>query len=100
MANYRELVAQREALDKQIEESRKAELGAAIAQARQLIAEWNLTAEDCGFRSTAGKKSKPASTVLAKYKGSNGETWSGRGKAPNWLKALEAAGRRREEFLI
>ena len=39
MASYKELVAQREALDKQIEETRQAESKAAIAQVRQLIAD-------------------------------------------------------------
>ena len=101
MANYKELLAQREALDKQIEELRQAELRSAIDQVRQLIAEWRLTAEDCGFKSVAAsglKKAKVA--VAAKYRGPNGETWSGRGRAPKWLEALEAQGRQRAEFSI
>ncbi len=36
----------------------------------------------------------------AKYRGPNGEEWSGRGRTPNWLAALEAEGQKREEFLI
>ncbi len=36
----------------------------------------------------------------AKYRGPNGEEWSGRGRTPKWLAALEAEGRGREEFLI
>ncbi len=36
----------------------------------------------------------------AKYRGPSGEEWSGRGRTPNWLAALEAEGRGREEFLI
>ncbi len=36
----------------------------------------------------------------AKYRGPNGEEWSGRGRTPNWLAALEAEGRGREEFLV
>jgi DNA-binding protein H-NS len=101
MASYKELVAQREALDKQIEETRLAESKAAIAQVRQLIAEWGLSAEDCGFKSVAvaGPK-KVKSAVAAKYRGPNGETWSGRGQAPKWLAALVAQGRKRDEFLI
>jgi DNA-binding protein H-NS len=101
MASYKELVAQREALDKQIEETRLAESRAAIAQVRQLIAEWQLSAEDCGFKTAvlpASKKVKSA--VAAKYRGPNGETWSGRGRAPKWLEALEAQGRQRAEFSI
>ena len=101
MANYKELLAQREALDKQIEELRQAELRSAIGQARQLIADWGLTAEDCGFKSVAVSASRKAkAAVAAKYRGPNGETWSGRGRAPMWLAALEAEGRQRSEFLI
>ena len=101
MANYKELLAQREVLDKQIEETRQAESKAAIAQVRQLIAEWQLSVEDCGFKSAAVSGSKKAkSTVAAKYRGLNGETWSGRGRAPKWLETLEAQGRQRAEFLI
>ena len=36
----------------------------------------------------------------AKYRGPNGEEWSGRGRTPDWLAALEAGGRGREGFLI
>ena len=36
----------------------------------------------------------------AKYRGPNGEEWSGRGRMPKWLAALEADGRGREEFLV
>lgn len=101
MASYKELVAQREALDKQIEELRQAELKSAIAQVRQLIAEWRLTAEDCGFKSAAASGlNKAKAPVAAKYRGPNGETWSGRGRAPKWLEALEAQGRQRAEFSI
>jgi DNA-binding protein H-NS len=45
-------------------------------------------------RSDAGKK------VAAKYRGPNGEEWTGRGRMPNWLAAMEAEGRSRDEFLI
>ena len=101
MVTYQELLAQREALDKQIEELRQAELRLAIEQVRQLIAEWRLTAEDCGFKSVAASGLKKAkSAVAAKYRGPNGETWSGRGRAPKWLEALEAQGRQRAEFSI
>ena len=101
MASYKELVAQREALDKQIEETRLAESKAAVTQVRQLIAEWQLSAEDCGFKTAVASVSKKAKAVVAaKYRGPNGETWSGRGRAPKWLEALEAQGRQRAEFSI
>jgi DNA-binding protein H-NS len=39
-------------------------------------------------------------SVAPKYRGPNGELWTGRGRAPTWLVALEANGRKRDEFLI
>lgn len=103
MANYKELLLQRETLDRQIEEARKTEIAAAIAQVRQLVAEFGLSAADCGFRGAAGEKSSStkAKTVVApKFRSPDGQTWTGRGKAPKWLSELEAKGRRREEFKL
>ncbi|MBP0444346.1 H-NS histone family protein [Roseomonas sp. SSH11] len=39
-------------------------------------------------------------SVPARYRGPNGETWSGRGRMPKWLSAMEAEGRKREEFRL
>jgi DNA-binding protein H-NS len=105
MATYKELLAQRAELEKQIEETRSLELADAIARTKELIAEYGLTATDCGFRlggaAAAMAAAKPRSTVPVKYRGPNGETWSGRGKAPNWLTSLEThQDRDRDEFLV
>lgn len=52
-------------------------------------------------RTAAGKAPKKAAgSVPAKFRGPNGETWSGRGITPRWLAALIAAGRAKEEFAI
>ena len=39
-------------------------------------------------------------SVAVRFRGPNGETWSGRGRMPRWLSAMEASGRKREEFRI
>lgn len=44
-------------------------------------------------RSDKGVKLKP------KYVGPNGETYTGRGPTPGWLKALEAKGHKRDKYL-
>lgn len=44
------------------------------------------------------KKSTPP--VPAKYRGPNGETWSGRGLTPKWLATLVAQGQSKESFAI
>jgi DNA-binding protein H-NS len=47
-----------------------------------------------------GRRSGEAGSIPPKYRGPNGEEWSGRGHTPKWLTALEATGRQREEFRI
>ncbi len=46
------------------------------------------------------KKAKDGAVVAAKFRGPNGETWSGRGLSPRWLTALVAQGHSKEEFAI
>lgn len=46
------------------------------------------------------KKTGAAGTVAAKFRGPNGETWSGRGLTPKWMAALIAEGKTKEEFAI
>lgn len=54
--------------------------------------------------STSGKLGKvskrPGVAVAAKYRGPNGETWSGRGLTPKWLAALIAQGNSKESFAV
>jgi DNA-binding protein H-NS len=45
-----------------------------------------------------GQRQWPA--IKPKYKGPKGETWSGRGYPPKWLKELESQGHNRQEYKI
>ncbi|MDP1955335.1 MAG: H-NS histone family protein [Polaromonas sp.] len=47
-----------------------------------------------------GVKKTAVSSVAAKYRGPEGETWSGRGLTPRWLAALLAQGKTKEEFAV
>ena len=103
MATYKDLLAQRAELDRQIAETRNLEIAAAIAQVKELIAEFGLSAADCGFKLSAIGGTpliKERTPVAAKYRGPHGETWSGRGKAPRWLANLVAQGGDKSDFLI
>lgn len=54
-------------------------------------------------RSFKASKSTPKATVnpvAPKFRGPNGEVWSGRGLTPKWLSALVVSGRTKEEFAI
>jgi DNA-binding protein H-NS len=100
MPNLSELMAQRAALEKQIEQAQHEQRSSAIAQIRALMAEHGLTAADLSAKSptpkkTAGKK------VAAKYRNkATGETWSGRGLQPRWLKAALDAGKKLADFAV
>jgi DNA-binding protein H-NS len=122
MANYQELKSQAEDLLRQAEAARKAEIGAAIAEIKAKMAMYGITLEDLGGKAKAARgrkpklaksarpakpakdKAKPAKTrkpVAVKYRNpETGETWTGRGQPSKWLKAMEAAGRKREEFAV
>ena len=79
---------------------------ALIARVREEAAALDLKPEDLFGRVAATRKPSSATrprgkgTVPAQFRGPDGETWSGRGRLPVWLTALEAQGRRREEFRI
>jgi DNA-binding protein H-NS len=94
MSSYKELLAQREQLDKQIKEAVQREKADGIAKAKEIIEQYGLSASDLfsrksGVRSSSGK-------VAPKYRDpSTGDTWTGRGKAPKWIE-----GRDRANFLI
>ncbi|MEO8411438.1 MAG: H-NS histone family protein, partial [Propionivibrio sp.] len=92
-----------ETLQKQAEAARGKELKSAVAEVRRIVKEFSLSAADCGFSggkaSSGGKTGKPVA-VKFRHPGDSSLTWSGRGKPPKWLSALEAEGRRREEFRV
>jgi DNA-binding protein H-NS len=97
MASLQELLAQKEALEREIELRKKQDRAEAIAKVRALMDEYGLTIADLSARAV----SKPAAKVAAKYRNqATGDTWSGRGLQPNWLKKALAEGRRIEDFLV
>jgi DNA-binding protein H-NS len=46
------------------------------------------------------RKNTAKANAQVKYRSPDGETWSGRGHAPLWLRQLELQGRKREEFAV
>lgn len=48
----------------------------------------------------SSKQRKTRPPVQAKYRGPNGEEWSGRGMTPSWMNNMIAQGRAKEEFAV
>jgi DNA-binding protein H-NS len=46
------------------------------------------------------KSAAAGKSVAAKYRGPAGETWSGRGLMPKWLKTLVDQGHKKEEYAV
>lgn len=101
MAKLTDLLAQKAALEQQIAHAQREERGAAVAQIKALMAEHGLTVADLGSRRSSGATSSKGGKVAPKYRNNaTGETWTGRGLQPRWLKAALASGKKLSDFAI
>lgn len=118
MSNLIELQSQIEKLQKQAADLKAKEFSSTVADIKAKMQAFGITVKDLAGKSTgkgkaakapkAGKtgavktrKSKAAGVPVApKFRGPNGETWSGRGLSPKWLSTLIAQGQKKEDFAI
>lgn len=101
-------------MEKQASELQKKNRPAVLAELREHMAAYGITAEELSRpaakapklrKSLANsvsptKNKKPAVPSPAKYRGPQGLTWTGRGTAPKWLNDLLVDGKTRDDFLI
>jgi len=103
-ASLQQLLAQRAEIEKQIADAQREERGTAIAKVKALMAEFGLTAADITAKATTARApgtGKSTGKVAPKYRnGATGETWTGRGLQPKWLKAALGAGAKLEDFAL
>lgn len=100
MPTVSELLAQKAAIEQQIADAQRAERADAIAKVRALMSEYGLSVADLATRAAPAKK-RSGAKVAAKYRDTaTGDTWSGRGLQPKWLRAALAGGRKLEEFAV
>ncbi|MDM8356158.1 H-NS histone family protein [Pandoraea communis] len=102
MATYLELKAKAEKLLQEAEQLRLKEVADVIADMKEKIAQYGITGADLGLVGATKKTSvkKSAGAVAPKYRGPNGEEWSGRGRQPQWLTAALEQGKTKEDFAI
>ena len=103
MANkLSELLAKKAELEQQIIDIQREERSSAIAQVKSLMAQHGLTLADLGSRAPAApSKGLAGSKVPAKYRDpATGQTWSGRGLHPKWLKQALADGGKLSDFAL
>lgn len=101
MSSLSELLAQKAALEQQIIDVQREQRAQAIAQVRALMSEYGLTLADLGHRAAPGRKTAGNGKVAPKFRHpGTGETWSGRGLQPNWLKSAVAGGAKLDDFRV
>ncbi len=101
MATYKQLLAEKQALEARLEQMRAKEVSGVIEQIRGLMATYGLTEEDITTKRRRGRRAKNGGATAEKaalppkyLDPKTGKTWSGRGRAPAWL------GKNPKRFLI
>lgn len=115
MTNLLDIQSQIEKLQKQANEIKAKEFDATVQDILAKMQAFGITVKDlqatkptkgrkAGAKQRVAKVAKPSKragvAVAPKYRGPNGETWSGRGLMPKWLAALVAQGQSKESFAI
>ncbi len=106
MATYLELKAQAEQLMAEAERLREQETQQVIDDIKAKMQAYGITARDLGLAGTGtggtGARRTPRAAgreKVVKYRGPNGETWSGgRGRKPDWVVRALKEGRSIDEF--
>lgn len=93
MTTLKEIQAQIEQLQQQAAAQRENELSGAVQQIRDLMQEYGITVNDLQPRVKKGAAKKSGTVQFRNSE--TGNTWSGRGRMPNWL-----AGQDREKFRV
>ena len=117
MSNLQDIQGQIEKLQKQAADIKARDFEATVQDILAKMQSFGITVKDLtpGKRrgpkgktkvgAASGKKTPAASKktgqpVPPKFRGPDGQTWSGRGLMPRWLSALVAEGQPRENFAI
>ena len=119
MSNLIDIQSQIEKLQKQANEIKAKDFSATVKEILTKMQAFGITVKDLQSPKSAksGKAGRPAKVkagavkapkaarkasapVAAKFRGPNGETWSGRGLTPKWLTTLVAQGQSKEAFAV
>lgn len=104
MSTLQDLLAQKAELERKIQETQRNERQAAIDKVRALMAEFGLSIDDLGGKSSSAGRKKAAGDgtrkAAVKYRDAAGNTWSGRGLQPRWLKEALSSGKSLADFAV
>jgi DNA-binding protein H-NS len=97
--------AEIEKLKKQAEEIKSREVRGVIARIKEAIKHYGLTPRDlfgkAAETATAARKARGSKAAgVIRFRDEAGNSWTGRGKRPNWFKAAIAAGKVPEDLAV
>lgn len=111
--SYLELQKQIAALTAQAEKARQSEVAGVVARIKEAIAVYGITLADLNLdgsmptqRASAPiqvvsrKKAAAGRASVARYQDGSGNSWSGRGPRPRWLREALASGATLESFTV
>ena len=101
-------------MEKQAADLQKKNRPTVLAQLREQMAAYGITAEELSrpapkasrpkvstaTQNSSVKGKKPVTSSPIKYRGPEGQAWTGRGTAPKWLNDLLVDGKTRDDFLV
>jgi DNA-binding protein H-NS len=103
---YAQIQKQIEKLQQEATTLRHKEVQGVIGRIKEAIAHYGLTVDDLfGARAAAPKAPKKRASngkkpSVPKYRDEAGNTWTGRGKRPNWFLQALATGKTAQDLLI
>jgi DNA-binding protein H-NS len=101
MTTYSEIQEQIAQLQLKAEQLRLQEKNAVIAEIKSKMKTHGLTVADLGLAASGKSSVKSKAPKTIKYRDAQGNTWSGgRGRKPDWVKAILAAGQDLEKFAV
>jgi DNA-binding protein H-NS len=96
-----ELEAQRLEIERKIAEAKTEAHKQAIDAVKALMTATGVTLADLGHRrGSNGGAGKARGKVAVKYRNDKGDTWTGRGRQPVWLRNLLATGHILDHFRV
>jgi DNA-binding protein H-NS len=96
-----QLETQLQDVDARIKSERQAQKASVIAELVARMHEAGISPQELTIRKATKSAGTHRGKVPAKFRNAaTGDSWSGRGKKPNWLTAALATGRKIEEFAV
>lgn len=104
---YADIQKQIQLLQKQADEARRREIAGVVGRIKEAIAFYELTPRDLGFAEAGVRVSSRVRHGAPKrtsggprFADGAGNTWSGRGPRPRWIKEALSSGKALEEFAV